>query len=43
MALIGLLIIGTVIAAFFAPDTINGFFDWLEVKWNLPFRINFPF
>ena len=43
MAVIGLLIIGVVIAAFIAPDTVNGFFDWLEVRWNMPFRINFPF
>lgn len=43
MALLGLLIIGVVIAAIIAPDTVNGFFDWLEVRWNMPFRINFPF
>ena len=43
MALLGLLIIGIVIAAVIAPDTVNGFFDWLEVRWNMPFRINFPF
>ena len=43
MALLGLLIIGVVVAAIIAPDTVNGFFDWLETRWNLPFRINFPF